>query len=239
MQLTIIAPQAYNTVIHAWSRSSSDDATRHAHNLLREMEDLGKQDPTMSPDFFSYSSVVNALALAKSEPLKAHKSYLLLQRMTKLAKGNKRLRPNLVVYNTALNACATSCPIEVKKKLEEDGRGKKLPSLPSIVRTLYAELTQDAHLTPDHVTYGTVLKAIANLFLGESDQVDFAKSVFQNACESGQVGLGVVYQLRQAVPVDVFRELIPELYISADGSIINKFPDEWVCNLCENRSKGK
>lgn len=239
MLLTNITSQAYNTVIHAWSRSASDDAPKHAHSLLREMEDVAKEDPSMSPDFFSYSSVVNAFALAKSEPLKAHKSFLMIQRMNKLAKGNERLRPNLVVYNTALNACATSCPIQVKKKLEEDGREKHLPSLPLIVRTLYDQLTQDVHLTPDHVTYGTVLKAIANLFLGEPDQVEFGKAVFQSACASGQVSLGVVYQLRQAIPVDLFRELVPEDCISSDASIINKSADEWVFNLREKHSKAK
>ncbi|CAJ1955303.1 unnamed protein product [Cylindrotheca closterium] len=231
--------RTYNTVIHAWSRSTADDATRHAHSLLREMDELAKDEPSMSPDFFSYSSVINALALAKSEPLKAHSSFLLIQRMNKLAKENQRLRPNLIVYNTALNACATSCPIQVQNKVEEDGRGERLPSLPLIVRTLYDQLTQDIHLTPDHVTYGTVLKAIANLFLDEPDQVDFGKRVFRSACASGQVSVGVVHQLRQAVPSYVFRELVPEACISSDETIVNKFPEQWVCNLRESTRQRK
>ena len=202
------------------------------------MEELAKDDPSMTPDFFSYSSVLNAFALAKSEPLKAHTSFLLLQRMNKLGKTNKRLRPNLVVYNTALNACATSCPIQVKHKLEEDGLEKSLPSLPLIVRTLYDQVTQD-ELEPDHVTFGTVLKAVANLFLGEPDQIEFGKRVFHGACESGQVSLGVVSQLRQALPSEVFRELLPEECISSDppGILVNKLPDAWVCNVRESNRK--
>lgn len=203
------------------------------------MEELAKEDPSMTPDFFSYSSVINAFALAKSEPLKAHTSFLFLQRMNKLGKANRRLRPNLVVYNTALNACATSCPIQVKSKLEEENREKQLPSLPLIVRTLYDQVTQDVDFKPDHVTYGTVLKAVANLFLGEPDQVEFGKKVFQGACDSGQVSVGVVSQLRQAVPIDVFREMLPDECISPEnrGIVANKLPEEWVCNLRESTRK--
>jgi hypothetical protein len=234
--------RTYNTVMHAWSRSyESKQSAERAHSLLSEMETLAETDPSMTPECISYSTVINAYALSKSEPLKAHKAFGLLQRMHKLAKDNPKVRPNGVTYNSVLNACATSCPVAVKDTLQRKNLKEKLPTIPEMVRTMYKQLLEDNRLQPDHFTFGTVLKAVANLFWGEPDQDEFGKSVFEEACKRGQVSFGVLSQLRQAVPSQIFRDLLPADAISPKHSHVslNKIPKDWTLNVREDNRKRK
>lgn len=241
--MTTVAPneRTYNTVMHAWSRSfeSEEDSARRAHSLLLEMEKLATSNERMTPETISYSTVINAYALSKLEPLKAHKAFGLLQRMIRLAKENPKVRPNGVTYNSVLNACATSCPIAVKNRLQQQDLKQQLPTLPNMVRMIYKQLLEDKTLKPDHFTFGTVLKAVANLFWGEPDQVEFGKSVFREACERGQVSFGVLSQLRQAVPAEVFRDLLPDNAVSPKQTdvLMKNIPKEWTRNVREDKRR--
>jgi hypothetical protein len=236
--------RTYTTVMDAWGRSyGCPDSARRALALLAELEAQRQSRPTnnmLKPNCVTYSTVIHALALSKTEPLKAHKAFGLLQRMHRLSKEDPNVRPNRVTYNSVLNACATSCPRAVEKSLEEQGMSSNLPSLPSMVRTIYEQLLKiDEKQQPDHFTFGTVLKAVANLFWGEPDQVEFGKHVFVEACSRGHVSFGVLSQLREALPADVYRELLPPEAISPERSepLMNHIPKEWTRNMQEDKSR--
>ena len=239
--------RTYTTVMDAWSRShlGCTDSARRAHTLLKEMEELSAGDPDspVKPNYVSYSTVINAYALSKTEPLKAHKAFSLLNRMNRLTKGGYTdVRPNRVTYNSVLNACATSCPTAVENLMKEKNLDHKLPTLPDMVRTLYNQLLDEEHnnrLMPDHFTFGTVLKAVANLFWGEPDQVEFGKMVFEEACARGQVSFGVLWQLRQAMPIDIYRELLPPQALQQEKTLMNHIPKDWKYNVREESRRYK
>jgi hypothetical protein len=239
--------RTYTTVMDAWSRSfaACPNSAQRAHALLIEMEQMaaGDSQSPMKPNYVSYSTVVNAYALSKTEPLKAHKAFSLLQRMHRLAKnGDPNVRPNRVTYNSVLNACATSCPTAVKDHMHKNDLDSKLPTLPDMVRKLYTQLLEkDDNLRPDHFTFGTVLKAVANLFWGEPDQVEFGKTVFEEACARGQVSFGVLWQLRQAMPVEIYRDLLPPnaLVGEPEKTLMNHIPKEWKYNVREESRRYK
>jgi hypothetical protein len=242
--------RTYTTVMDAWSRSHGcEDSAARAYELLLESEEIAERegDDNMKPNCISYATVINAYALSKTEPFKAHKAFRLLQRMNK----NPDIRPNHVAYNSVLNACATSCPNAYQENLQ------RLPqdpanhmTLPDMVRTLYQQLIDDndndndnpqgasspppyPHLQPDHYTFGTVLKAIANLFWGEPDQVEFCQQVFQEACNRGQVTFGVLFQLRQAAPSEVYRQMLPKNAYNPENGHFNmqNIPKDWTKNV--------
>ncbi len=108
-----------------------------------------------------------------------------------------------------------------------------------IVKTLYNELTNpNSDISPDHFTYGTVLKACANLMSpGDDEATAFIREVFEQCCEDGQVSFGVCFQLRQASPVDLYRELIPEeaMDVTNGHFLIDQMPSYWSRNLKEKR----
>ena len=250
--------RTYTTVMDAWSRSHGcDDSAARAHQLLLESEEIAAKegDDSMRPNCVSYATVINAYALSKTEPLKAHKAFRLLQRMNALSKDpnnrNLDIRPNHVAYNSVLNACATSCPNAYQENLQRlDKDLSNHMTLPDMVRTLYQQLIDDKdnnsqgelssqqqqqhhHLQPDHYTFGTVLKAIANLFWGEPDQVEFCQQVFQEACNRGQVTFGVLFQLRQAAPSEVYRQMLPKYAYNPENGHFNmqNIPKEWTKNV--------
>lgn len=109
----------------------------------------------------------------------------------------------------------------------------------SIVKMLYSEvMSPESCIRPDHFTYGTVLKACANLMsVGDEEATAFIREVFLKCCADGQVSFGVCFQLRQAAPVDVYRELIPEGAMDAANGhfLLDQMPKEWSRNLNENK----
>lgn len=239
--------RTYTTVMDAWSRSyGCKDSAQRAYDLLQEMESLegaqGNNETNkvdLKPNFVSYSTVINAYALSKTEPFKAHKAYSLLQRMVRMYKETKdpSIRPNRVVYNSVLNACATSNPNSIRDTAEAENLN--LPTIPDMVRVIYHQLLIDESLKPDHYTFGTVFKAIANSFWGEPDQVDFCRQVFREACDRGQVTFGVLFQLRQAAPNDVYRTLLPQnAYNPQNGHFsLKHIPHDWTRNVRENSKR--
>ena len=246
--------RTYSVVIDAWGRSSGcEDSAQRAHGLLNEMEDLVDDgDSSMRPNYITYSAVINAYARSQSESFKAHKAYALLQRMEQQSSKNNdpTIRPNCVTYNTVLNAIATSNPNAVynnedssendQEETTQQVKLSELPTLPDLVRTLYSQLLE-SELEPDHYTFGTVLKAVANLFWSEPDQGEFSKQVFQKACDLGYVSFGVLFQLKQAAPADVYRSLLPEkAYNPVNGHVIMKhIPKKWTRNVREYKKYNK
>jgi hypothetical protein len=123
----------------------------------------------------------------------------------------KGIEPNPFTYNNLLNSFATS---------------KAHPELIDMVEKVYRQMLRE-HLS-DQVTFGIVLKACSNLFWKD---VEFAPSVFREACDRGQVSSGVLWQLRQAVPAESFRELV-----GADQVAWGELPHKWTRNVRDDRT---
>ena len=207
--------KSYASVMDAWSRSGTDESAARAHGLLKELQELYDRtgDEELCPNCICYTSVIHAYALSK-EALKAQRAYALLQEMKDKGQTDTQVLPNTVTYNSVLNACATSSPLtysEINKSKRDSSAGKGgEPSLQTMIQTLYQELVQVGHsestsemmeresVSPDHFTFGTILKACANnIFWNDPN---FGMTVFQEACRRGQVSLGVLIQLRHAYP---------------------------------------
>jgi pentatricopeptide repeat protein len=202
--------RSYTTCMDAWSQSGCPD---RAHALLVEMEELYEQtrDPQLLPNCISYSTVIHAYANSKERD-KAMHAHAIFQGM--LAKG---IKPNSVTYNNVLNCFATSKHHQPELQLID------------MVEKLYYQVV--AEDLPDHYTFGTVLKACCNLFW---EDVEFAPAVFREACERGHVSSGVLWQLRQAVPVDTYRELVGN-----DQIAWTELPRKWTRNVRDDRMRRK
>jgi pentatricopeptide repeat protein len=208
-QGVVVNARSYTTCMDAWSQSGCPD---RAELLLQEMEELYEltQNKELKPNCISYSTVIHAYASStKDHPDKANTAYKIFQNMR--AKG---VQPNTVTYNNLLNCFATSKP---------------QPELIGLVAKLYQQvLTEDM---PDHYTFGTVLKACCNLLW---EDAGFAPAVFREACERGHVSSGVLWQLRQAVPVDTYREIVGN-----DQVAWTELPPKWTRNVRDDRMRRK
>ncbi len=257
--------RSYSSVIDAWSRSTLPNAPRRAEAILDEMEKayFETRDTSIQPNTVTYSSVINAHARSRDMENKAVAALQVLKRMQEVYNSgvNKNAQPSIVSYNSVLNACATTYGTVRRYKsqrrdddedevfdqssdlLYDDAVEEVISESQSlalgIVKMLYTELiNSNSEIHPDHFTYGTVLKACANLMSpGDDEATTFIREVFEQCCEDGQVSFGVCFQLRQASPVDLYRELIPEeaMDVTNGHFLIDRMPSYWSRNLKEKR----
>lgn len=252
--MAIIEPniRTFSSVIDAWSRCLQPDAAQRSQRILEEVEALYEKtgDSNIKPNTVSYSTVINAHARSRDMANKAPAALKVLQRMQHLFRSGKndQAKPTIVTYNSVLNACATTYGNSGSNKssetLMEDGDCRVYQYLAlAIVKSIYKDLRSDkSPLRPDHFTYGTVLKACANLISpGVDDESDFIREVFEECCKDGQVSFGVCFQLRQAAPVDLYRELIPQKAMDLSNGHFNMdfMPKSWRRNVRERKRRIK
>lgn len=177
---------------------------------------------------FCLPKVINAISKSKDER-KAQKALRLLRRMDKLYQaGNKEARPNEVTYTAVLNSCAFPSVLDPK------ARRRML----DVAMFTLEELQASRYGHPNQVTYGTFIKACANLLPDDDDlRRVVLKKVFEQCCNDGQVGEMVLTHLRKAAPPDLYQELLAVANIKATSISVRDLPQEWRCNLRSNNER--
>eukprot|EP00550_Attheya_septentrionalis_P006519 CAMPEP_0198285172 /NCGR_PEP_ID=MMETSP1449-20131203/4488_1 /TAXON_ID=420275 /ORGANISM="Attheya septentrionalis, Strain CCMP2084" /LENGTH=505 /DNA_ID=CAMNT_0043982473 /DNA_START=407 /DNA_END=1924 /DNA_ORIENTATION=- len=233
--------RTYTTLMDCWSKCAAEipGAAHRALELLTHMT----KSTSLQPNCVAYSTVIDAFARSR-EPNKALMAVQILKRMRAISSSNPRATPSLVTYNSVLNACATSyhyrrnsnttIKSDHKPNQSSDAKIVLEPDDPvvtmTIVKHLYQELASgELGMIPDHMTYGTVLKACAANHLNDED---FVAGVFNDACEAGRVTFGVCFELRKAANAHLYRSLLPEESLNASTGHfdLKKFPPSWTCN---------
>lgn len=171
---------SYNTVINALAQNPVSDSDARAEALLTRMLKRYKADAfsTVKPDVVTFSSVLNVLAKSKVQHKGMHLSFYvsfiptkLILRLVALIPATKCLAildamidlheddggydttPNIICFNTILNACAFSAMA---------GDDEKKEALAAAVKT-FKMLREKNFARPDALSYGNMLKCIANL----------------------------------------------------------------------------
>ena len=205
----MVNARSYTTCMDAWSRCGRPDkAQALLDELLSKYDDdtsSNDNDDRYQPNCVTYSTMIHAYAISRDSQ-KAMKAYQLFLDMKR-----RNIRPNKIVLHNLLNCCATSTPS---------------PETIHLVEQIYKQIVRQGH--PDHVTFGTVLKAASHLVWKDRD---FCSNVFRQACDCGQVSAGVLRQFRQAVPMDTYRRLV-----GTERVDIQDVPLEWKRNVPTERS---
>lgn len=223
----------YNSVINAWARSNTRCCGVQAEKYLGRMWELYNAGAEkVKPNDLSYNSVISAISRSMNEG-KAQRALRLLRKMDMLYRaGNKEARPNQVTYTSVLNCCAF-LPAS-------SGPKTKRKALDTAIFTL-SELQNSRYGHPNEVTYGTFIKAVANL-LDEDDDLrrEVIERAFKQCCKDGQVGEMVLNYLRKAAPTDLYEELLAGFIRSSRSSIsVKDLPTEWSCNARSERRWNK
>jgi hypothetical protein len=224
---------SFNSVIAAYahhSRSLDITSVQSSQKILLQMIDLSKNNNNenkythLQPSVVSFTTVMDAWAKSKV-PQKANNTWLMLKHLKELYRstGNPALRPNIISYNTLLNACAFSADFdteerkkalliavgafnELRKQLEDDDdEGVEQDADESSSTSAEAPRQHPSpiilKIKPDEITYGMMLKVCSNLMPRDSKQRDvMARKLFQQSCEEGLVGSLVLSELKRAVP---------------------------------------
>ncbi len=215
---------SYSTVIHGYALASQREEPYKAYKawqLLQEMIAMSSSpsssetltphasfNPSAQPSLVTYNNVLNACASSTPPqiiPLTTVTSKVPLH-------GHS-------AFSASRNDVKAHSSFDV-------GRLERLASelsLPKMIQTIYRQLLQDPNLQPDHFTYGTLLKAISNLrsFFNpeDGDPADFIRQVFHDCCQRGRVSSGVLFQLRQSAPLDLYRELVLDVVLPSPTTL--------------------
>lgn len=216
--------RSFNSVLNAWAKSGHPMAPNRAGEVLEQMEDLGRSSHLkVSPDATSFATVINAFARSHTFG-KAERAYDLFMHMKELydASGKTTLRPNSVVYNSVLNACAFAVG-----DLEEQSQAMEIANL------MLVELNESPYGRPDQVTYGTYLKVINNQMPPSGARDKVVDTVFRKCAKDGMVGEMVLRQLREMGMEEIYENLVGR---SMWGEVnLSDFPAEWTCNVIEGK----
>jgi pentatricopeptide repeat protein len=226
----------YNTCIKAMRNGSQEEAVRAEQLLLRLEERAADNDnDDFYPDSYSYTAVISAYGRSGA-PDKALSAWQVLQRMiSSYENGNRHAYPSIHAFNAALNACAFLCDSSSKE------RKRDTFSMALDILQLLKEYTK-----PDHTTYGTMLRACSSLLPAQGswqgddrNQRDTAvATLFDRACQEGQVGRLVMTQLRFAASHELYKSLMQGREIS-DKVFVQDLPREWSCNVREQYRRAK
>ena len=213
----------YNTILNAWAKSKLPGAAPRAQKVLDYMIQSGKD--AIVPDVISFASVLDAWAKSK-EPNKGARSQELLLRLTEMfnATKNDTLRPTAYTYNAVLNACAFSAMGTTMDEQRE--------ALQIAVQTFSSMRNSETPL--DTVTYGNMLKCLANLIPEGDIRSSMALQVFDKCINDGLVGTLVWNEVRRAVPA---KQLAKTYKLSGPiGSLqVRDLPREWKKSNLDDR----
>jgi len=212
---------SYSTVVGALARTNNPEDARTAETLLKHVETGFRAGNTdLEVDTILYNCVIGCLAKCNSNGMYRRARAVLDRQIQLHDDGCQQCRPDVYGFTSVLGACA----METKERSKAFGVA---------VATFQQLRHHEEYDTPNHVTYGSMLKCCARL-LPAADPLrkKWVRKVFQMAVKDGCVGDMVLSRMREAAPRDLYRELM-------DGVDKHNLPNEWTRNVHEKREERK
>jgi len=213
--------RSYNSVMNAYAKSTDMNASVKAETILRKMESLyqesDKTDRDIKPDFVSYSTAINAWGRS-FEYSKAVKAFALYREMLTLYKdGDSSLRPNVIIFNSVMNACAYTIgdPPEQRQAME-------------IANIILKELEEASYAEADQITYGTFLKVCQTQMPQSDTRRQLVELIFKKCKKEGQMGQFVLDQMRAVATRTQIDEILGSYADIKDSADL---PSDWTRNL--------
>jgi len=213
----------YNTVIKAMRNGNREEGAIFAEDVLSKLERIGKDDPELLPDNYSYTSVITAYGRSSSS-IKAEKALEIIERMAEAQKsGNQAAIITSHTFNAALNSCAF-----VNGSEKEKARAFEITTKLDKLRIESGELA-------DSTWYGTMLRACSSLVPSSEYREKLVDLFFTEACEKGCVGRLVIQQLKFAATREQQMRLLKRQFGEREYVHLSELPKHWTCNSREWR----
>jgi hypothetical protein len=136
--------------------------------------------------------------------------------------GNKNLKPNIVIVNAVINACAYTY-----------GDGNEHQRALEIAHNQLKQLEISDYGSADHLTYGTFLKVCANQMPDCDTRRQIMEVIFKKCIRDGQLGNLVLQQLRAMGPPETYSKLVGREI--EDDMNMEALPQEWHSNVVEGK----
>lgn len=148
----------------------------------------------------------------------------MLQKMKDLyEEGIIKVRPNIHCYTSVINSCAYCARDDAEKK-----------DALTIALGTYKAMEASQDVSPNHITYATMITALRNLLPHSTQRTEAVVSVFKQCCKNGQVDELVLHRLSSTLKTKELKQLFSNSAVSAKGRIdICQLPDKWSSNVVE------
>jgi hypothetical protein len=209
-------------IIDAYTRGAPD-ANLKDSLMLFELMEAQRRVGAVTPNERVYTTFIRAMTKGLATGLHK-KASILLARMEQLyAEGNEGIKPTIFAYNAVLNACAQSIHVDSAPLGEAFKTAVKI----------FTEL-RNSDQSPDHVTYGNMLRC--SRLLPEGEQKDkFMCATFRLCCEQGFVNAFVIRDLQESATEELQQSL---LGVQSQKVDMDALPREWSRMLDNDRGRG-
>ncbi|KAL3924596.1 MAG: hypothetical protein SGILL_000949, partial [Bacillariaceae sp.] len=212
---------SYHIVLGALARSGDPRAAPQAEKILKRIERnyKGKQ-LSWKPETFLFNSVMGCWAHSNKRGAYRKSRSILDRQLNLFADGCKSSRPDVYGFTSVLSACAS-----------ESGSDTDKAKAFNVAISTFQELVRhrEEFGKPNHVTYGTMLKCVAQLLpRGSSERKKWTKKYFQQSTADGMVGSMVLARVREAASTsEEYKQLMM-------GHSKANLPKSWTRNVHEN-----
>lgn len=216
-----VAPDraSYSIVMGALTKSSKDKAlAAHKADIFLQHVESGYYEGKrkLAPDTYMYNTAMGCWAKANVSGAYKHARAILDRQVALYATGGcTRCKPDVYGFTSVIAGCAAETGHKKDKLLAFD-----------VALQTYRELQASCE-QPNHVTYGTMLKACCKLLpISSPIRQQLTREIFQSACSDGCVGDMTISRFREAATPECYRELI-------QGHSRRHLPDAWTRNVHE------
>lgn len=207
--------RTYTSLISAWSKTKSDKAAIRGEELLQEMY----LQPETKPNYRTYAALCTCWARSQ-DPDKATRVLGLVRSMKQRFEqdGDKDCKPNLMVYNSAIDACSRS-----------GGDAKQQTVALKVAFAMNKAMLVDG-LVPDSMTFDRLMQATAFLMSPGDGRNGVAIVLLDKAKAAGCVSFDVVKNFRKAVDNNVVHVQLKDMEDKSGQIDYTNIPKLWAKN---------
>lgn len=228
MQDFSVSPDStsYDTILNAFARHEQRGAAERAWKLLRQWEEdrASGENQSFIPSQVSYSAVINGFAKASG------KEYGGMDTVKRAKEVYDRLIDQMdsgVIYGAAdpvANSCFLNCCANIYGTRAE----RKEALIMAIKAFEEMKKNPSLHGEPGQFTFGTMMKATANLSADAAEKNRLLESLFLQTCKRGLLSKSTLGQFLRQTPNEFSAKVILNI-----GGSKREIPPEWHRNVPE------
>lgn len=210
---------SYHIVMGSLARSADPRAAPMADKILKFVESKHKEGAmSWKPDTFLFNSAMGCWAHSNKKDA-YRKARSILDRQIYHFDDCEACRPDVYGFTSVLSTCSS-------EPGDKTNKGKAF----NVALSTFQQLVQnqEEYGSPNHVTYGTMLKCVAHLLPRDSpERKKWTKKIFRECASNGMVGGMVLARVREASSsTEEYKELM-------QGHSKGHLPQSWTRNVHE------
>ena len=211
-------------VLNAWANNAINGGAMRAQQIMDHTEALTAEERGFDRTIVPWNILIKAWGRSKTQD-SVHRAEKILDHLEeRYQDGETNIKPDITTYSSVINCCAYyTGPF-----------GGRSAAFDVAWRT-FRKIKESDDLIVNNIVYGTLFKAIGKLTVRDRKQNDMIEDLFKECCQSGQVCIFVLGQVRSSSSTELFRNLLSESIETKDArnleKILNKMPREWSRNV--------